>query len=167
MLPGLPFANIVHLGWAVRDIDKTIRTFESLGLGPWRHNILGETGTGREFAERDDGGGMEQRAKVALARWGSMVVELFEPINFPIVEKFLEEHGEGIWHFGYSVSAEQFDATVAEVEKKGIKVIGTSLRKNGVRMAFLDPSKTGGVMFQLHDCPPEMEEFLDTMGMMV
>jgi len=167
MLHRLPFANISHLGWAVRDIDKTIKTFEALGLGPWRHNILGETGTGREFETRDDGGGMEQRAKVALARWGSMVIELFEPINFPVVEKFLETNGEGIWHFGYSVSQEQFDATIAEVKKKGIDVIGTSLRKNGVRMAFLDPSKTGGVMFQLHDCPPEMEEFLDTMGMMV
>ena len=65
------------------------------------------------------------------------------------------------------MNQEQFDATIAEVKKIGIEVIGTSLRKNGVRMAFLDPSKTGGVMFQLHDCPPEMEEFLDTMGMMV
>ena len=43
MLPGLPFANIAHLGWAVRDIDKTIKTFEDLGLGPWRRYILGET----------------------------------------------------------------------------------------------------------------------------
>jgi catechol 2,3-dioxygenase-like lactoylglutathione lyase family enzyme len=167
MLPGLPFANITHLGWAVRDLDKTIKTFEGLGLGPWRYNILGDTKPSLAFETRDDGGGMEQRAKIALARWGAMVVELFEPINFPVVEKFLETHGEGIWHFGYSVSAEQFDATIAEVQKQGIDVIGTSLRKNGVRMAFLDPEKTGGVMFQLHDCPPEMEDFLDTMGMMV
>lgn len=167
MLPGLPFANIAHLGWAVRDIDKTIKTFEDLGLGPWRRYILGETGTGHDFEERDDGGGLEQRAKVALAKWGPIVVELFEPINFPVVEKFLETHGEGIWHFGYSVNQEQFDATVAEVKKKGIEVVGTSKYENGVRMAFLDPSKTGGIIFQLHDCPPEMEAMFDTMGMMV
>ena len=36
MLPGPPFANIAHLGWAVRDIDTTIKNFEDLGLGPWR-----------------------------------------------------------------------------------------------------------------------------------
>ena len=31
MLPGLPFANIAHLGWAVRDIDTTVKNFEDLG----------------------------------------------------------------------------------------------------------------------------------------
>jgi hypothetical protein len=81
--------------------------------------------------------------------------------------KFLETHGEGIWHFGYSVSRKQFDSTIAELKKKGIEVTGHSEYKNGVRMAFLDPRKTGGIVFQLHDCPPEMEDFFDTMGMVV
>ena len=166
MLPGLPFANIAHLGWAVRDIDKTTKNFEALGLGPWRHYILGEADGGHDFAMREYEGGMGNRCKVALAKWGQIVVELFEPISFPIVEKFLEAHGEGIWHFGYLVSREQFDATVAEMNKKGIEIIGRSQYKNGVRMAFLDPSKTGGIIFQLHDCPPEMEDSFDTMGIM-
>ena len=52
------------------------------------------------------------------------------------------------------------------MEKKGIGIIGRSEYKNGVRMAFLDPAKTGGIIFQLHDCPPEMEDFFDTMGIM-
>jgi hypothetical protein len=73
----------------------------------------------------------------------------------------------GIWHFGYSVSRKQFDSTIAELKKKGIEVTGHSEYKNGVRMAFLDPRKTGGIVFQLHDCPPEMEDFFDTMGMVV
>ena len=41
---------------------------------------------------------MANRCKVALAKWGPIVIELFEPISFPIVEKFLESRGEGIWH---------------------------------------------------------------------
>ena len=49
MLPGLPFANIAHLGWAVRDIDTTIKNFEDLGLGPWRRYILGEADGGHDF----------------------------------------------------------------------------------------------------------------------
>ena len=32
MLSGLPFANIAHLGWAVRDIDTTIQNFEKSRL---------------------------------------------------------------------------------------------------------------------------------------
>lgn len=167
MLQGLPFANMSHLGWVVKDMAKAIKNFEDLGLGPWRRYILGETGTGHDFQEREYEGGMENRAEVALAKWGPIIIELFQPIYMPILTKFLEAKGEGIWHFGYSVSREQFDATIAEMKKKGIKIIGQSQYKNGVRMAFLDPDKTGGVVFQLHDCPPEMEDFLDTMGMMV
>ena len=167
MLSGLPFANIAHLGWAVRDIDTTIKNFENLGLGPWRRYILGEADGGHDFLRRDYEGGMDNRAKVALSKWGPIAIELFEPIYFPILEKFLETHGEGIWHFGYSVSRKQFDSTIAELKKKGIEVTGHSEYKNGVRMAFLDPRKTGGIVFQLHDCPPEMEDFFDTMGMVV
>jgi methylmalonyl-CoA/ethylmalonyl-CoA epimerase len=167
MLPGLPFANIAHLGWAVRDIDTTIKNFEDLGLGPWRRYILGEADGGHDFLDRDYEGGLDNRAKVALSKWGPIAIELFEPIYFPILEKFLETHGEGIWHFGYSVSRKQFDSTIAELKKKGIEVTGHSEYKNGVRMAFLHPRKTGGIVFQLHDCPPEMEDFFDTMGMVV
>ena len=167
MLPGLPFANIAHLGWVVRDIDKTIKTFEDMGLGPWRRYVLGETGAGHDFAKREYEGGMDNRAEVTLAKWGPIVIELFQPTRWRMLTEILETKGEGIWHFGYSVSKEQFDATIAEMEKKGIKVIGQSQYKNGVRMAFLDPNKTGGIVFQLHDCPPEIEDMLDTMGIMV
>lgn len=167
MHPNLPFANIGHLGWGVRDIDKAMKNFENLGLGPWRQYVLGEDDGIHDFLHRAYEGGLENRAKMALAKWGPITIELFEPIYFPILEKFMEEHGEGIWHFGYTVSRKQYDETLVELEKKGIKVTGHSEYKNGVRMAFLDPEQTSGVVFQLHDCPPEMEGFLDTMGMMV
>ena len=32
---------------------------------------------------------------------------------------------------------------------------------------FWIPVKTGGIVFQLHDCPSEMENFFDTTGMVV
>ena len=169
MIQKLPFDCIAHLGWAVKDIDQTIKNFELMGLGPWRRYILGENDGGHDFAYREYEGGLENRCKVALAKWGSVVVELFDPTDgkFPIVEDYLAKHGEGIWHFGYSVTRVQYDETVKEMERVGINVIGHSEYKNGVRMAFLDPKKTGGIIFQLHDCPPEMEDFFDTMGIMV
>jgi len=168
-MQGLPFSNIAHLGWAVKDIDTTIKNFETMGIGPWRRYTLGEADGGHDFAYREYEGGMANRCKVGLAKLGNIVVELFDPTGgrFPIVEKFLASRGEGIWHFGYSVTRAQFDATIAEMEKKGIGIIGRSEYKNGVRMAFLDPAKTGGIVFQLHDCPPAMEDFFDTMGIMV
>jgi hypothetical protein len=165
MYLNLPFANIGHLGWGVRDIQKATKNFEALGLGPWRQYILGEDDGIHDFLQRSYEGGLRNRAKVALAKWGAITIELFEPIYFPILEKWMETHGEGIWHFGYTVSRKQFDEALVELKKKGINVTGHSEYKNSVRMAFLDPEQTGGVVFQLHDCPPEMEGVLDTMGM--
>ena len=90
MMQGLPFANIAHLGWVVRDINKTVKTFEDLGLGPWRRYILGETGAGHDFEWREYEGGMQNRAEVALAKWGPIVIELFQPTNWPMLTRFLE-----------------------------------------------------------------------------
>ena len=169
IFPNLAFHNIKHLGWAVRDIDKTIEVFEKMGIGPWRRYVLGEFDGLHDFAYRTYEGGMDNRCKVALAKFGPIVLELFDPTGgqFPIVEQFLEAHGEGIWHFGFSVTHEQLDRTVEEMKEKGINIIGQSEYKNGVRMVFLDPEQTGGIIFQLHDCLPEAEGFFDTMGIMV
>src|ERR1700721_4609152 len=112
MLSGLPFANIAHLGWAGRDIDTTIQNFENLGLGPWRRYILGEADGGHDFLRRDYEGGLDNRAKVALSKWGPKAIELFEPIYFPILEKFLETHGGGFGHFGLWGRRKEFDTRI-------------------------------------------------------
>jgi hypothetical protein len=118
-LPGLPFANIAHLGRAVRDIDTNVKNFEDLGLGPWRRYIWGEADGGHDFLRRDYEGGLDNRAKVALSKWGPIAIELFEPIYFPILEKFLETHGEGIWHFGYSSKQETVRCNDCGIEEEG------------------------------------------------
>ena len=44
MLSGLPFANIAHLGWAVRDIDTTIKNFKNFGSRTMAPLYLGRSG---------------------------------------------------------------------------------------------------------------------------
>lgn len=165
MLGELPFANISHLGWVVRDINKTIKYFEDLGIGPWHRYTL--PSPGHDFIKRERQGkpAEDHKCEVALARWGSIIVELFEPISgHEIQRRFLETKGEGIFHFGYLVEKENYDKAVDEMLKRGFKVIGHSQYKNGVRMAFFDTDKIGGVIFQLHDCPPEIATMLECMG---
>ena len=67
---GTAFCQHRPFGWAVRDIDTTIKNFEDLGLGPWRRYILGEADGGHDFLRRDYEGGLDNRAKVALSKWG-------------------------------------------------------------------------------------------------
>jgi len=164
----MPFANISHLGWVVRDVDKAIKHFELMGIGPWRQYTM--PSPGHDFQERIylNKTGMKDIYKIALANWGNIVVELFEVVSGGLILKqFLETRGEGIYHFGYVVKQEQFDKVVNEMTKRGFKIIGQSQYKSGVRMAFFDTDKIGGVIFQLHDCPPEYEIQFDTMGLML
>ena len=70
-------------GGLSRDIDTTIKNFENLGLGPWRRYILGEADGGHDFLRRDYEGGLDNRAKVALSKWGPIAIELFETNLLP------------------------------------------------------------------------------------
>ena len=61
MMFKLPFENIAHLGWAVKDIEEQIKNFELMGIGPWRRYVLGESDGVHDFAFRNYDGGMENR----------------------------------------------------------------------------------------------------------
>ena len=168
MTQELPFANISHLGWVVRDVNKAIEHFENLGIGPWRRYTM--PSPGHDFQKREylNKSGLEDTYKIALANWGPIVVELFEVVSGGLIlKRFLENRGEGIYHFGYVVRKEQFDEVVDEMVKRGFKIIGQAQYKSGVRMTFFDTDKIGGIIFQLHDCPPEYETQFDTMGLML
>ena len=164
----LPFANISHVGWVVRDIEKAIKHFELMDVGPWRRYTM--PGPGHDFDERIylDKTGMKDIYKMALANWGHIVVELFEVVQGGLIlKRYLEKHGEGIYHFGYVVKQDQFDKVVDEMVNRGFKIIGHSQYKTGVRMTFFNTDEIGGIIFQLHDCLPEYEDQFDTMGMML
>ena len=163
-----PFLKISHLGWVVKDINKAIKYYEDLGTGPWYKYTL--PSPGHELTKREHLGKPAESVvfEVALAKWGTIDVELFEVISgdsFP--KRFLETKGEGIWHFGYLVSPEEFDKTVAEMIDKGFKIITRSTYKNGARQVLFDTDKLGGVLFQLHDYPPEFATIASTMGMLL
>lgn len=164
----LPFANLSHLGWVVKDLEKSIKHFELMGIGPWRQYTM--PSPGHEFKDRIylEKTGMQDVYKIALANWGHIVVELFEVVSGGLIlKRFLETRGEGIYHFGYVVRQAEFDKVVDEMLKRGFKIIGHSEYTTGVRMTFFDTDKIGGVIFQLHDCPPEYEDQFDTMGIML
>ncbi len=146
-----PFLNLHHVGWVVRDINKTIATFESLGVGPWQRYRM--PSPGHEFSVREHFGqaGDPIVYEGAVGKMGPIFVELFECIAGDSVPKrFLDRKGEGIWHLSYIVTPEEFDATIAEMAKNGYEAIGSSTFTNGVRMVFFD-AKMDGVILQLHD----------------
>lgn len=150
----MTFFNLHHVGWVVRDLNKSIDHFELLGIGPWNRFALPSAGPGHELIKWEHFGkpGAGFRYEAANAQMGPIQVELFECISGDSLPKrFLDAKGEGIWHMSYVASPKDFDSAIADMANKGFQVVGNSTSADGTRMVYFDTDKIGGVLFQLHD----------------
>lgn len=123
-----------HIGIAVTDLQEAIRKYGALFLREPDH------------LERVEG----QKVSVAMFRAGEPAIELLqgtEPES-PIV-KYIEKRGPGIHHICFRV--ENLDEAVAEAEKAGMEKIQQNDDRGagGMRVAFLHPKTTGGVLIEL------------------
>ena len=147
-----PLSNINHVGVVVRDMDKAIEHYQSLGIGPFERlrkvtqvqiKVLGKP------IKLDD-----IKLRVRIARTGQVGFELIQPVagESPWKE-FLETKGEGINHLCFLV--DDIDKETAKLEEKGFKVLWSSRFKNGGGAAYFDTAQVGGVILELIQWPPE------------
>jgi methylmalonyl-CoA/ethylmalonyl-CoA epimerase len=147
--------KIDHLGVVVRDLDQGIRYYSSnFGLGPF--DIVESSRTGALIRGRPGG----YRIKQAFARMGQTFLELSQVVEGrPIQQDFLETHGEGLHHLGFVV--DDFDAEVAKFEARGFSVIQEyDSPPGGVRFAFLDTDKVGGLICEIVWLPENLRRDL-------
>jgi methylmalonyl-CoA/ethylmalonyl-CoA epimerase len=131
--------KIDHIGIAVESIEKWIGFYKDvLGL---------EYGGSEEVAE--------QKVRVAFLKIGESQIELLEPTSedSPIA-KFLEKRGGGIHHI--AVKVDDIDAALARHHKAGARLIDNEPRigAHNMRIAFIHPKASGGVLLELCEEPP-------------
>lgn len=139
----LPFSKVDHVGIVVRDMDKAIEYYQSLGIGPFKslNLIVSE----RKIRGRTVG---NVSNKIRLCQIGSIQLELLQPVEGESIQKeFLETRGEGVDHLGFFVN--DIDREVAKLVKAGFKVITSVDFLNGGGVVYLDTGKVGGVLFEL------------------
>jgi len=132
--------QIDHLGIAVRNLDESIRYYES-ALGLHCH--------GREEVE-------SQKVRTAFFEVGDVHIELLEPTadDSPIA-KFLEKNGEGIHHIAFRT--DDIDGQLKKAADSGVRLIhevpfdGAA----GKLVAFLHPKSTHGVLTEFCMSKPE------------
>ena len=117
VIEGLPFSKVDQIGVVVRDMDKAIEYYQSLGIGPFESLKL-------EIAERIMRGKPvtpgSMKNIVSLAQMDSVQYELIEPVfGNSLFSEFLETRGEGIHHLGFFVA--DIDKEIAKLEEKGFK----------------------------------------------
>jgi methylmalonyl-CoA/ethylmalonyl-CoA epimerase len=135
-------SGVNHIGIAVRSLDAHRSYYE---------DVLGAEYEGTEEVP-------SQRVRVAFYRLGPasapVRLELLEPLSDDSpVARFLEKRGEGVHHVAYTVAG--IDERLRELGEAGIQRIDEVARPGAhhMRIAFLHPKSTGGVLTEL--CEPD------------
>lgn len=133
-------SHIEHIGIAVKDLKTAIPYYESI-LGLKCYNV-------EEV--------IDQKVRTAFFMVGQTKIELLEPMNEEsTIAKFIENKGEGVHHLAFCVDS--VAASLEEVESKGVRLIDKAPRDGaeGLKIAFLHPKSTQGVLTELCENPAE------------
>jgi methylmalonyl-CoA/ethylmalonyl-CoA epimerase len=148
-----PWTNLTHIGLVVRDIDDALRRYRELGVGPFRRFDLPSDEFIKFRWRHHFGKPADSHAyKVAWGSMGPISLEIFQPIaGDSIPQRFLDTHGEGVWHFGYDVKDMKY--TTEWMKSRGYEVIGASEAEDGTLMCYFATTALGGVYYQAHEVP--------------
>ena len=132
---GLP--NPHQVGVVVKNVEKTVKFYSSLGMGPFRVievNMSDVYAYGKPFSFH---------LKVGFAPMGSLQIEFIEPLKpDPIYQEFLDKCGEGLHHLAFMVS--DLEQELEKLKKRGARII-----LQGGSFAYVEPADAGGVIFEL------------------
>jgi len=143
-----PLAKLGHIGMVVRDVDKTVEYYESLGLGPfeppmqWVSNkkwVMGKPVPPDSIVNKE-----------RILRIGDSMVQIIEPVKggeLSLWQNHLDTKGEGVNHIAFHVK--DIDKQQAMMEAKGLEVLFASRFTQGGGCAYIDTGKVGGVLVEL------------------
>ena len=137
----MKLSHIVHIGIAVKSLETAIPFYEEV-LGLKCYSV-------EEVAD--------QKVKTAFFKIGQTKIELLESTDPEgAIGKFIENKGEGIHHIAFSTE-EGVQKSLDELAEKGIRLIDKAPRNGaeGLRIGFLHPKSTLGVLTELCENPNE------------
>ncbi len=141
------YGKLHHVGVVVRDIDKAISYFESLGIGPFQIQEGVRTIT-IPFKGELHGKPAEWKTKISNANLGGVELELLEPVEGEqALKESLDTTGEGLHHIGFL--AKDVDTEMSKWTQKGLKVWTSSQRDNKTVFCYFKPPEIGRVAVEL------------------
>lgn len=141
------FNKLHHICIVVHDVEKTVKYYESIGVGPWP-----------EYPPLTDYSSLNvpnlegfMQAKYRVCNISNMQIQLLEPGPGTPQAKFLAEKGEGVYHLGFEV--DDCDAGEAQGVAMGLKVLSTGRRPNGSGFTYFDNADDAGVVLEIRQSP--------------
>lgn len=149
------FSKIDHIGVIVKDLEKAVEHYESLGFGPFEPLRIARDGAYKERRVLDKPIRPDSiKLKVSVAKIGPVKLELIQPAGGESLWKeFLDTKGEGINHLGFYV--DDIDKEESELVEKGLKVLYKARFSAGGGGTYFETRGVGGFIMELIQWPPE------------
>lgn len=133
---------IAQVGVVVNDVDKAVKHYTQLGLGPF--NVMEVEVDGFIYKGKP----APHKLKLGMST-KSPQIELIETLEGETPNTdFLREHGEGVSHYAFNVSLEEYEAILAAWAKRGIQPIFYRDEPDR-KIAYLNTDGVGGIMTEL------------------
>jgi len=133
------FRQLHHVCLVVRDLDRSIAYYESMGIGPWtpfpslepfRHDLV--TPDNEAFL----------RLRYAFAALENVQIQLCQPDEGDTPQRrFLERSGEGVFHLGFTV--EDCGAAERLAREAGLGVLMHGRKPDGSGFTYFDTADRG------------------------
>jgi methylmalonyl-CoA/ethylmalonyl-CoA epimerase len=138
-------SNRSHLGIVVKSVDETANLLSSLfGIGPWEVSEITEYYKPEIKGPEELGVGEPFTLRMAFADFGSMRIELLEPLGTSVYSEFIRTNGEGLHHLAFNCP--NWDEMVSEILKQGGKILAGGFYE-GNRWCFIQ-TKPGGIILE-------------------
>jgi methylmalonyl-CoA/ethylmalonyl-CoA epimerase len=143
-----PFRTLHHVCIVVHDIDKAVAYYESIGIGPFEdYPDLTEYNTNLQVPSPEAFHGL----KYKLVNLDNFQIQLCQPPHLDCPQRrFLDEHGEGVFHLGFEFDVDDAVATAGE---PGVNVLMRGQRPDGTGFVYFDTRDDAGVVLLARRTP--------------
>jgi methylmalonyl-CoA/ethylmalonyl-CoA epimerase len=143
-----PFRTLHHICIVVRDIDQAVRYYESIGIGPWQ-----DYPPLAEYTSLDVPDPEAFRAlRYKLVNLDNVQLQLCQPPEVDCAQRrFLDTHGEGVFHLGFE---NRLDLAAREAAAVGLRTMMSGQRDNGTGFIYFDTLDDAAVVLMNRQTGP-------------
>jgi len=142
-----PFSQLHHVTVVVKDIERAVKFYSSVGIGPFvapdSHVFPKKTLWGEPITFK---------LIIKEAQIGSAVLQLVQHVKGEgLYKEFADNRGEGVQHLGFTV--DDIDMAEKKAVKLGLKVSQRGRREDGSGYTYFDTEEPGGVVLEIRQDP--------------
>ena len=135
------------MGVAVRDLDKAVEYYQSLGIAELQPEVILDSSSSSDFKVHGLTGSVA-RARTRTALVGSVMYEFAQPLeNETTYGECLSKRGEGAYSLDFTV--DDLEKETAKLAYRGVRVVLSGKPKNSSALTYFDTRRVGNLMVKL------------------